>query len=206
MGDRFDVLKSLFREAAEGARDRLLDLGPLARAREAFKEVARQRVVVSDEDLTAAVAHAYGVRAASVAARGGAIRVDVTFDDGDQLAASLVPLGARFAPRGAKEVLFRVEPPERAVGPHAAEVAAAVAGTIARGLYRGLIRRDQDTQGAIVDRDDDVLRIDLRTVPAVRRLAGRGPAAMLMDVMEIRGIRADDGELSIDLKLPEIIV
>ena len=206
MSERFDVLKSLFREAATGARDRILGAGPIARAREAFKEIARQRAMVPDADLTNAIAHAYGVRSASATARDGAVRVDVMFEDGDHLAASFIPLGARFAPRGAKEILFRVEPPERAVGPKAAEVAAALAGAVARGLYRGLLRVEEGTQGAIVDRDDDVLRIDLRTVPAVRKMAGRGAIAMLMDVMEVRSIRADDGILSIDLKLPEIVV
>lgn len=205
MGSRFDVLKSLFREAAQGARDTLLDLGPVARAREAFREIARQRAAISDEELTSAVAHAYGVRAASVTAHDGAIRVDVTFDDGDHLAASMIPLGVRFAPRGPKEVLFRVEPPERAVGPHAAEVAGALAGAVARGIYRGLLR-EGDTHGAIVDRDHDVLRIDLRTVPAVRKLQGKGAIAMLMDMMEVRSIRAEDGALSVELKLPEIVV
>ncbi len=201
-----DVLRSLIRSAAERAGGTLRRLGPVAKARQALREVMRQRAVVGEEELASAVAHAHGVRAASVAARDGAVRLDVTFDDGDRFAASLVPLGARFAPRGPKELLFRVEPGESARGPRAADVAAAVAGAVARGLWRGLLPEDEDgAPPTIVDRDDDVLRIDLRTLPAVRKLQAKGGLGVIIDVMEVRGITADHGELSIQLELPNVI-
>lgn len=207
MSDRFDVLKSLVRGAADRAGSRLRGLGPVARMRKLLKDAAHQRAIVTEEDLTRAIAHAHGVRAASVQVRDGGIRVDVGFEDGSRYAATLVPAGARFAPRGAKEVLFRIEPPERARGRHAMEVVSAVAGAVARSLWNALLGPDEgQLQGGIVDRDSDVLRVDLRTVPAVRKLAGRGATAMIIDVIRIGAVRAENGELSLELKMPEIMV
>lgn len=203
---RFDTLRSLLRAGADRARDRLGDVAPLAAVQRVIAELRQQRLVVPERALTNAVAHAPGVRAATVTARHGAILVDVGFRDGDALSCRYVPESARFAPRGAKELVFRVDPPEALRNARTREVASVLAGAIAHTLWSvALTKEGDDVSGAIVDRDgEDYLRVDLRTVPAVRKVQGKGPAAMLLEVLELREISADDGELVLHLKLPAL--
>jgi hypothetical protein len=59
--------------------------------------------------------------------------------------------------------------------------------------------------GAIVERETPGrLRIDLRSVPAVRRFASTQTAAMIFDVMELESIRVEPGALALKLKLPQL--
>lgn len=206
MSDRVDLLKSLLRAAASRAGSELRRVAPLGAVRRALADALAQRAAIGDDTLTAAVAHADGVRAASVTARGGAIQFDVVFADARQLAAALVPLEPRFAPRGAKELRFRVEPPEAARDPRVAGVAAAVAGAVARALWGVLVAGRDDAGAAIVDREGDELRVDLRTVPAVRRrVESRAPLGAVIDVMGLGALRAEDGRLTLELSLPQLL-
>ena len=108
---RRDDFRSLVRRVGDQAQ-RTLTTGPVAAARKLLSEVAARQARVPDEVLTRAIAHAEGVREASVACQGGRIRIDATFDDGTHIEVGLVPWDVRFAPRGAKEVVFRLEPRE----------------------------------------------------------------------------------------------
>jgi hypothetical protein len=202
---RLDVLRSLIRQARDRAGSRLKDLPPVAAFRKAMEMARAQRVLVKNEVLTAALAHADGVDSASVSARDGSIRIDARFRDGEELTLALVPRGARFAPHGAKEVAFGVVPPEAARHPKVLELASALAGAIARGLWGFLLPRGPDDgldRGALVDRDgDDGLRVDLRGVPSVRKLADKG-GGVFLDIIELGSIRAEAGGLTLDIKLP----
>jgi len=54
-----------------------------------------------------------------------------------------------------------------------------------------------------VDREgDDLVRVDLRSVPAVREALGAGPMGLVLEAIELKRIDADDGELALQLKLP----
>lgn len=56
-----------------------------------------------------------------------------------------------------------------------------------------------------MDREGTQLRIDLRTVPAVRSAIARGPAvAMLLDVITPEAIEVDADGLVIRLRLPQL--
>ena len=48
------------------------------------------------------------------------------------------------------------------------------------------------------------LRVDLRSVPAVRRFASTQAAAMIFDVLELESLRVEPGALSLKLKLPQL--
>ncbi|MBW2461696.1 MAG: hypothetical protein JRH11_08615 [Deltaproteobacteria bacterium] len=202
MSDRLDLLKSLVKSAADRAQNRTLNIGPVAALRRFVKEAARRRTVIHDRALSSAVARIPGVTAASVATRGGAVRVDASFDDGGHVALGLVPAGSTFAPRGAKELRLRVVPPEAASQRHASDVAGAIAGEVARVIWAMLLRDESDLAGAIVDRDGDLYRIDLRTIPAVRAQASHGTMAMLIEALEPGHIEARDGALEVQIKLP----
>jgi len=203
MSDRLDVLKSLVRGAATRAGSTLRELGPVAALRRAVADVARQRAVIDARSLTNAVAHARGVSAASVVVRDGAIRVEASFESGP-LSFSLLPQGARFAPRGAKELRFRVEPASLVGDGRVADVAGVVSARVARALWGALLRGEYEEGGAIVDRDGDVLRVDLRTVSAVRRAHVHGPIAAFVDVLELADLTAEEGQLRLTLRPPHL--
>jgi hypothetical protein len=62
-----------------------------------------------------------------------------------------------------------------------------------------------DVGGAIVERDTPGrLRVDLRSVPAVRRFASTQTAAMIFDVLELESLRVEPGALALKLKLPQL--
>jgi hypothetical protein len=204
MSDRSDYLKSLVKRAADQAGDRVSRFGPIARVRRFAHDASRRRTTVDARALSSAVARIDGVSAASVAVRAGVIRVDASFVGGDHVAIGLVPEGATFAPRGAKELRFRVVPPEATRQMHASDVAGAIAGEVARVLWALFLRDEEDLGGAIVDRDDDLFRIDLRTIPAIRNQASRGPMAMMLEALELGAIDVTDGALEIQLKMPTL--
>ncbi len=202
---RFDILKSYIRAGAERAGKRLEKVGPVAAARRFARELREQRTVIDDRVLTRSVAHVPGVSAASVSSQTGALHIDVSFDDGRHLNCALSPVSTRFAPRGAKEVVWRVAPASAMRHPGLRDVVSAIAGVIAHHLWAVVLGREHpdDVSGAIVDRDgDECLRIDLRTVPAVRSAMRQRTGAMVTEVLELRGIEANDGALTLSVKLP----
>ncbi|MCB9614922.1 MAG: hypothetical protein H6721_10800 [Sandaracinus sp.] len=204
---RLDLLRSLLRAGADRARDRLGDVAPLAAVQRMVAELRRQRLVLHERALTQVVAHVPGVRAATVTARHGAILVDVTYRDDETVSCRFFPESARFAPRGAKELVFRVEPPEALRRPRTREVAGALAGAIAQTLWSVALPKPEsdDLSGAIVDRDgEEHVRVDLRTVPMVRRVQSKGPAGMVLELLELRGLEAEDGEVALLVKLPAL--
>ena len=199
---RFDLLKSLIRAGADRARDGLDAVGPVNALKRAVGELRKQRMVVPEQMLGSAIAHAPGVLAANATARHGRIQLDARFDDGE-LACALEFFGARFAPRGAKELTFRVHPAGGARDPRIRELTGAIAGVIARGLWPMVIDSRASIYGAIVDRDgDDLVRVDLRSVPAVRDAVGSGAKGLVLEALELSRIDCEDGELLLHLRLP----
>jgi hypothetical protein len=203
---RFDLLRSLVRAGAEGAGQGLRRLTGADSLRRALEDVRNKRAVLGDDALTAALAHAPGVQAASATVRQDALELDASFRDGSHVQFRLVPLGARFAPRGAKEVLFRVEPQELARDRRVSDLVSAVAGALAHAVWVALLPHPgSDVSGAIVERDgEDSLRVDLRTVPSVRRMSTRGPRGTLFEAIEVKGLHAEPGRLGIEIRLPEL--
>ncbi|MEM9072671.1 MAG: hypothetical protein AAGE52_29455 [Myxococcota bacterium] len=205
MSRRTDVLKSWFRAGADRAAQRLDQVAPIAMARRFVRELRDQRTTVSDKDLTRAVAHVSVVESASITARRGGLHVDVSFVDAPDLSCTLTPIATRFAPRGAKEVVFRVTPREAQRHRGLRDVTSAIAGSIAHQLWAIALAklREEDISGAIVDRDgDECMRVDLRTVPAVRDAVRQRTGAMVIELLELRELSVVDGALSLSVRLP----
>lgn len=199
---RFDLLKSWIRVGADRAKEGIEAVRPVGALRRVASELRKQRLVVPESALGHAVAHAPGVLAANATARRGRIQLDARFADGE-LACALEFFGSRFAPRGAKEITFRVHPAGSARDGRVRDLTAAVAGVIARGLWPMAIASDKPLHGAIVDREgEDMVRVDLRSVPAVRDALGNGPMALVLEAIELKRIDTADGELLLHLKLP----
>ena len=202
MNQPFDVLRSLLRSAADRGRERLGTTRAVRGVRQLFERLTKQRWRVTEDTLTTAAAHAEGVEAAMVACRPGRIFVDASLAGGEDVHFSLAPTAVRFAPRGAKEISFEVEPP----GSSNSSIVGALAGCIAQATWPMIFPvGGAEVGGAIVERESPAsVRVDLRTVPAVRRFAAKGTAAMIFDVLELESIRVEPGALSLKLKLPPI--
>ena len=202
MTDRFDIVRSWVRLAADRAVSRLTGTKLASATKQIVERLTQQRWRLSDEDLTAAAAHAEGVDSAMVSCRSGKMFVDASMTSGKEIQFSLAPHAVRFAPRGAKEISFDVEPPDA----HDASVVGALAACIAKATWPMIASSDSiDVGGAIVERETaGRLRVDLRSVPAVRRFASNQTAAMVFDMLELESIRVEPGALALKLKLPQL--
>jgi hypothetical protein len=112
MNDRFDILRSWVRMAADRAVDRVTETKIASMTKQLLERLTQQRWRLTDETLTTAVAHADGVDSAMVACHSGRMFVDASMTNGREVQFSLAPSSVRFAPRGAKEISFDVEPPD----------------------------------------------------------------------------------------------
>jgi len=202
MSDRLDILRSWIRTAADRAVEKATGTRLATTTRRILERLTQQLWRLSDDALTTAVAHAEGVDSAMVACRRGRIFVDASLTSGREVQFSLAPLSVRFAPRGAKEISFDVEPP----GAFDQSIVGALAACIARATWPMILPQGIEEAGsAIVERESaDRVRVDLRTVPAVRRFASHGTAAMIFDILELESIRVEPGALALKLKLPQL--
>jgi hypothetical protein len=198
---RFDVLRSWVRSAAKAGSERLGSLTPVKGARRAFEELRQRRASLSEAMIGSAVAHAPGVRAATVSLDGDQIRVDATFDDGESRTFAMVPEKVRFAPRGAKELIFSLEPPESVNDRRVRDVVGSVAAAIARALWGPVLGPREGEEQALIEREGARLRTDLRSIPAVRS-ALEGPLGMALDVFSIESFEIEDRALRFKIALP----
>jgi len=202
MTERFDIIRSWVRAAADQAVGRVASTKVASLTKQLLERLTHRRWRLSDETLTAAAAHADGVDSAMVSCRSGRMFVDASMTNGTEVQFSLAPRSVRFAPRGAKEISFDLEPPDA----HDTSIVGALAGCIAKATWPMIARADAvDVGAAIVERETPGrLRVDLRSVPAVRRFASTQAAAMIFDVLELESIRVEPGALALKLKLPQL--
>jgi hypothetical protein len=204
MGNRADLIRSLVRGLAEGAGKRLGI--PLTGVSRFFREALAEVSSVSDRQIATALTRVSGVREASAVCRDDRIWIEATFLEGDPVSVSVEPLTARFAPRGAKEVTFRVEPSELAGRADVRDLVGAIAALVAHTLWAPFVGRVLNpVYDAIAERDGGEVRVDLRSVPAVRAAAQRG-LAQLLDVLELSGLGVSNGALRLHIRLPGLLV
>jgi len=202
MSSRVDVVKSLLRSTARSAVAQVKRLPLAAAVQRALSHAALGRAAISDAQLTAAVARVAHVAAATVSVVHDRLRVDVSLDNGKQLLMALWPDGVAFAPSGAKELAFRVEPATAASHPASREVVGAIAGEIARALWRpALARAPRSEHGAFVSDSDGRLIVDLRSVPEVRWAMRQRLPAVLIEAIRARAIELHDGQLVLALAI-----
>ena len=201
-----DLFRSYVRVATEGTLKRVGQVAGMDKLRAGLGDLVKRRMTLRASSLTSSLAHLPGVESASVAASNGALHVDVAFADGQFLQARIIPTRIRFAPRGAKEIAFRIEPEAAARVQRVTDVISAIGGSVANALWP--IGRSFDTKshaGAIVDRDGpDGFTVDLRTAPGIRALESKGGAALVIEVIELAELTVVDGGLQLQLKLPQL--
>jgi hypothetical protein len=202
MSSRSDVFKSLLRSTARSAIDSVMGLKVASNVQRVLAETSFSRIAIQDAQLTAAVARVANVAAATVSVGQDRVRVDVSFDDGKQLLMALRPDGMVFAPGGAKELAFTVEPEQAAAQSSSRDVIAAIAGEIARALWRpALTRAPRSDHGALVSHDGCRLIVDLRSVPEVRWALRQRLPAVLVEAIRARTLELREGRLVLTLAI-----
>lgn len=202
MGERLDTLRSLLHRAAKAGSDRVGRLPPVAGVRRAVEELKQRRANITEGMLSSAVAHAAGVRASSAIVHGGLARIEITYDDGASLTFGVAPVATRFAPRGAKEVIFSVDPPELVSDARVRDAVGCVAAAIARTLFGPLLPPRQGDEQALIEREGVHLRADLRTIPAVRGALEGSPLAMALELLTIESFALEDRAIRLKIGLP----
>jgi len=200
---RIDVFKSLLRSSALAATDKVRNSQAATTARELIDQAGLMRARVSEAKLTAAVARAADATAATVRAQQGRLLIDASFDGSDQpLQIAIWPASFSFAPLGAKEIAFGMEPLAALHDPRAQDICGALATEIAHTIWRSVIGPSVPSEStAFVSREGDTLVADLRSVPAVRRNHARKLAMTFIEALKPQRIEIEDGELRVMLKL-----
>ena len=204
---RLDVVKSLLRSAARTTGHQLGRIGGGIAGglsiRERFAALLGHRLLITDRQLTAAVARIPEVAAATVSSGEGMLRVDAMFNDGSDLLLTLTPLRSAFAPRGAKEISMRAEPDGASLNPRAGDIAAAIATEVAHALWGPFLRRqNQSKRRAIAERHGEMLVVDMRTVPAVRSALNQPLLAAGLDAIGLESVSATPQGLRVIASLP----
>ncbi len=155
--------------------------------------------MLPERELNRAALALPGIRSASVRADDGALRVELEADEGRSIQARLIPSTPRFAPHGAKELVFLVVPAEAAGEPLLRAFVAAIGSLVARALWGAMaptLANERDSSAAVTDRDGDELRIDLRTLPLVRAIAQTAGGTTLLDALSVDALEATGGNLA----------
>lgn len=202
MADRLDVLRSFLRSAADAGSRGLAKVTSWDRVRKLVDELRARRTRLPEAQLSAAMARAPGVTDSTVQVVEGRLAVVNGYDDGATVAFTVVPEQTRFAPRGAKEVIFRVEPAEMVGDPRVRESVGVLAAAVAFLLWGPALGLRRGHQSVLVEREGVRLRADLRELPAVRDALEGGPLAPVLDSLRVDRFELGERALSVVVALP----
>lgn len=206
MGERWDRLRSRVQHAAASVKESAAGSG-LGKIRHAMGELAARRAPIPVRALHRAGIGVPGVAVSSVRIVDGAIVLDFELEGGRLLRAALRPETPRFAPRGAKELVFSVSPDSAAGEAAVREYVGALAALVARTLWSATLGPPPGThESGFTEREGGTLRIDVRTIPVVRNALARGAGAgTMMDVVALEGMFVDDDALVLRIGLPPLL-
>lgn len=199
-----DWLRSAVKRAADRLGAKVREQPLLAATRALLGDLERLSPGIPERALARVALRASGAISSSLHVAEGRLTLQAELNDGRWVSARIVPLEPRFASRGAKELVFRVEPPEAAGDPVVREVVGAVAACVARLVWGAALRTSiaEEPENAFVERDGDVLFVDLRTIPSVRAALSSPLGATLTEAVGIERLDCRDGVLHAVLALP----
>ena len=204
-----DVLKSLVHRAAVGASttsSQVLRSRWATEVKHRLSNLYPFQATLTDEDLARAVGQVADIVAVTVHIQPHGIFMHIEDRDGRAQSLELRLGDAYFAPRGAKELTFVMEPAEFSSRSLATDIVAAIAGEVAWSIWRPLLPRQTrpPLAGAQVHRVDGHLVADLRSIPEVRRACSHPLTANLIDALGLTDVRQDLGRMVLRLALPPI--
>jgi hypothetical protein len=197
----------LVKNAAHRAGDAIGQTQPISAFRNVLRELRDRRVRIPERQLARAVLRAGTVATASVRTRPGRIEIEAELESGRAVHIALLPLGAHFAPRGAKEIVFAVDPADAVNDTKVRDIVGMIAAQVARAIWGPFLPVAEGAvdNAALVDREKDHLRVDLRTCPAVLgAIKGMPALSLVMDALRIERMDVDEHGLSVRIALPEL--
>jgi hypothetical protein len=202
VSERSDRWRSLLRSAALAAGRGAARAWPVARVREIVREWGGSTVRVSVDALREHLGRAPDVQSYAVSIGPDGARIEASFAGGEELAVRLVPVSAFFAPGGAKELVLHAEPSSALQSRHLSDVVLCVADAVAHALWAPVMRRDPRlTPSGVVDRGEDGLRVDLRSLPSVRAIRGGRIGQTFTDALRPTTFRAEQDALVLSLAM-----
>ncbi|MBX7193875.1 MAG: hypothetical protein K1X94_17615 [Sandaracinaceae bacterium] len=206
MSDRSDWLRSLVKRAADGLGQRVREQPAVVAVRGLARDLRARSAGIPERVLSRLALRLPGVVSSSLRTVDGALAFEAELEGGRWARARLVPETPRFAARGAKELVFRVEPPEAAAESAVKELVGALSALVARTIWSAVMKPSETEvpEGAFVERDGAILHVDLRTVPSVRAALSTSAGATLLEAVRIERLEVRDGSLHVVLGLPQM--
>lgn len=206
VSDRSDWLRSMVRRAADNVGQRVREQPAVTAVRNLARDLSARSAGIPERILARAAMRLPGVTSSSLRTGEGELVFEAELGNGRWARARVIPETPRFAARGAKELVFRVEPPDAAAEPVVKELIGCVSAIVARAVWSAAMKPSVGDQleGAFVERDGNILHVDLRTVPAVRAALSNTAAATLLEAVRIERLDVRDGALHVVLGLPQM--
>lgn len=204
MSDRSDWLRSLVRRAADRVETRVREQPAVAAMRTLARDLRGRSAGIPERLLARVALRVPGVESSSLRVVDGALLFEAELPGGRWARARIVPETPRFAGRGAKELVFRVEPPDAAGEVTVRELIGGVSALVARTVWSAAMKAPAGDafEGAFVEREGGVVFVDLRTVPSVRAALSTGAGAAITEAIRIERLECRDGALHAVIGLP----
>ncbi|MCB9666622.1 MAG: hypothetical protein H6715_00650 [Myxococcales bacterium] len=193
------VLRSIYRQGAHTAERRWKHFLTWGKPSEWAKRLKYHRVALDDTELTRRMAKLLPVAALTVGIEEDGLHVHLSMPDKKHLNVLLMPGRVKFAPGGAKEVEVSVEPAALATHPVVGKVVSALACVVAQSIWRAVLPAHSGETLPPVDHHANGVRVDLRSVPAVRKAAQKQWARTIMDLVAVKSIQLERGRLWLTL-------
>ncbi|QQR89767.1 MAG: hypothetical protein IPJ88_16540 [Myxococcales bacterium] len=134
----------------------------------------------------------------TVSIKQGKIILSGCFSEDEEQTLILESRGVFFAPRGAKEVVFRVLGKNEKQNREIDRVVSELALAIAKKLWGSFIDFGAKGLRPPVSRDGDMFRVDLRDIPVVRSKASE-PWRSMLDLIRLQDLVTEPGKLVLRL-------
>lgn len=192
------------KKAADRVESRVREQPAVSALRTLARDLRGRSAGIPERMLARVALRVPGVESSSLRIADGALLFEAELPGGRWARARIVPEAPRFAGRGAKELVFRVEPPEAAAEAAVRELVGGVAALVARTVWSAAMKPASGDafEGAFVEREGDVVFVDLRTVPSVRAALSTSAGAALTEAIRIERLECRDGALHAVIGLP----
>jgi len=199
---RIDILKSLLNSGVNTVRSQLQKIKLPENYKRALEEAIARNTRVTEQQLTHAVGSTPGIIEVTISIKPDRIGIDAHLEEDQPVQASLIPARVVFAPQGAKEVSFRVDPIQATEQIYRHEFVSAICCEIARAAWGPfLLPYRKPSQWGFVERENNILRVDLRTIPEVRSALNQRFSALAIELFEIKQILLEEGALKLKMSL-----
>jgi hypothetical protein len=204
VSERRDWLRSLVKKAADAVGERVREQPAVSALRGLARDLRARSAGIPERALARVALRLPGVASSSLRITNGALVFEAELEDGRWCRARILPEPPRFAGRGAKELVFRVEPPAAAAEPTVRELVGAISALVAHTIWSAAVRppASETPEGAFVEREGAVLHVDLRTVPSVRAALSTASGATLLEAIRVERLDPRDGALHVVIGLP----